>query len=102
MSATGISAPAPYASFGYEPFSFMNLRKVKTYSFVDNLTWKANNHSWTIGIQVDASKTINGFNPFGVSYYRFASWSDFATGQKPTDFAILIHYPQILPRYISL
>ena len=88
MSATGVSAPAPYTSFGYEPFSFLNLRKVKTYSFVDNLSWKTKNHSLTVGVQVDISKTINGFNPFGASYYRFASWDDFATGKKPTDFAI--------------
>jgi hypothetical protein len=88
LSSTGVTAPAPYVSFGYEPFSFGNLRQVNMYSFVDNLSWTTNKHHWTLGAQVEYSKTINGFQRFATSYYRFATWNDFATGQKPTDFAI--------------
>jgi hypothetical protein len=78
---------SPFTSFGYEPFTFGNLRKVKTYSVLDNLTWKTKNHSWTVGIQGDISTTINGFQRFATSYYRFNSWADFIGGVKPTDFA---------------
>ncbi|MDQ3683374.1 MAG: carboxypeptidase regulatory-like domain-containing protein [Bacteroidota bacterium] len=78
---------SPFTSFGYEPFSFGNLRKVTTYSFVDNLTWTLNNNNITIGAQADFSTTINGFQRFATSYYRFDSWDDFVTGKKPTDFA---------------
>lgn len=86
----------PYTSFGFEPFSFGNLRKVKMYSITDNVTFKVNKHHWTIGGQVDFNKTINGFQRFATSYYRFASWSDFASAlnpnpalrKLPTDFAI--------------
>ncbi|MBI5858532.1 MAG: carboxypeptidase regulatory-like domain-containing protein [Sphingobacteriales bacterium] len=88
MSSTGVSTPAPYTSFGYEPFSFGNLRRVNMYSFVDNLSWITNKHHWTVGAQVEYSKTINGFQRFATSYYRFATWNAFATGQNPTDFAI--------------
>ena len=96
MSTTGFSQSVPYTSFGYEPFSFLNLRKVKTYSIVDNLSWTTKKHNWTVGVQADISSTINGFNPFGASYYRFATWADFASALnpnpalrvKPTDFAI--------------
>lgn len=87
LSSTGTSAPAVYTSFGYEPFTFGNLRKVKTYSIVDNLSWKTNKHSWNVGVQADLSKTINGFQRFATSYYEFATWNDFATGQKPLAFA---------------
>lgn len=91
---TGIGSV--YTSFGYEPFSFGNLRKVKMYSFVDNITWKTNKHSWLAGFQFDESQTINGFQRFATSYYRFASWADFASAlnpnpllrKLPTDFAI--------------
>ena len=48
------------------------------YSFVDNLSWKTNNHNWTAGAQVDWSETINGFQRFATGYYRFATWDDFA------------------------
>ena len=88
MSTTGYSQSVPYASFGYEPFSFGNLRKVKVYSIVDNLSWTKNKHSWTVGGSFSQSQTINGFQRFATSYYRFATWNDFATGALPTDFAI--------------
>ncbi len=87
LSSTGVSTPAPYVSFGYEPFSFGNLRKVKMYSIVDDLNWTKNKHSWTAGAQVDFSETINGFQRFAANYYVFNTWNDFVTGQKPRDFA---------------
>ncbi len=74
---------APYTSFGYEPFSFGNLRRVKMYSITDNVSWTTNKHSWTVGFQADFSKTINGFQRFGTSYYRFATWNDFASALDP-------------------
>ena len=94
---------SPYTSFGYELFSKGNLRKVKTYSFVDNLTWTTGKHTATFGAQADFSETINGFQRFATSYYRFASWDDFVNGNKPTDFAItyslLPKYEQAFPKF---
>ncbi|MBS1760407.1 MAG: TonB-dependent receptor [Bacteroidetes bacterium] len=94
QAITGIGSV--YTTFGYEPFSFGNLRKVKMYSIVDNITFKVNKHHWTMGGQVDFNQTINGFQRFATSYYRFASWADFASAldpnpalrKLPTDFAI--------------
>lgn len=88
MSTTGYSQSVPYVSFGYEPFSFGNLRKVKVYSVQDNFSWTKNKHNWTIGGSFSQSETINGFQRFATSYYRFATWNDFASGNNPTDFAI--------------
>ena len=96
MSTTSATQSVPYTSFGYEPFSFGNLRKVKTYSIVDNFSWTTKKHSWIVGLQVDLNETINGFQRFATSYYRFATWADFessinpnpALRKKPTDFAL--------------
>lgn len=88
LSTTGVTAAAPYASFGYEPFSFGNLRKVKTYSVIDNLSFTTGKHAWTFGGQFDMSETINGFQRFAASYYVFNTWSDFANGKDPRDFAL--------------
>lgn len=88
LSTSGVSASAPYTSFGYEPFSFGNLRKVKMYSIIDNLTWTTGKHNWTVGGQFDLSETINGFQRFATSYYVFNTWSDFVNGRDPRDFAI--------------
>src|SRR6185436_6940115 len=70
--------------------------KVKMYSFVDNITWKTNKHNWIAGFQFDESQTINGFQRFATSYYRFSTWADFesalnpnpALRKLPADFAI--------------
>lgn len=102
MSTTSVTPQAnsgvgaPYVSFGYEPFSFGNLRKVKVYSVTDNISWTHKKHSWTLGGQFEQSETINGFQRFATSYYRFATWADFASAlnpnpalrKLPTDFAI--------------
>jgi hypothetical protein len=93
---TNSGVGAVYTTFGYEPFSFGNLRRVKMYSIVDNISFTKNKHHWTFGAQVDFSKTINGFQRFGTSYYRFATWNDFASAldpnplnrKLPTDFTI--------------
>ncbi len=88
VAATSSSVGIPFVTFGYEPFTFGNLRKVKMYSVVDNLTWTSGKNLWTLGAQYDWSQTINGFQRFGTSYYTFASWNDFISGVKPKDFAI--------------
>ena len=101
---TSAGSGTPYTSFGYEPFSFGNLRKVKTFSVVDNITFTLNNHQITAGVQFDKSEVINGFQRFATSYYTFASWSDFVNGQKPLDFGItyslLPGYQQAYPRFV--
>jgi Carboxypeptidase regulatory-like domain len=83
-----LSGGTPFASFGYEPFTKGNLRKVKAYSFIDNFTVNLNKHLLTAGVQADFSKTTNGFQRFATSYYTFASWNDFKTGVNPIDYAI--------------
>ena len=92
-----------FTSFGHELFSFGNLRKVSTNSIVDNVTWTTNKHHWTVGGQVDWSETINGFQRFGTSFYRFASWDDFVNGANPENFALTYSlepgYAQAFPKF---
>ncbi len=75
-------------SFGYEPFTFGNLRDVKTYTLNDDLTFAWKKHNFTVGTQLELSRTMNGFQRFGTGYYVFNSWNDFITNQKPRNFAI--------------
>ncbi|MBC5993623.1 TonB-dependent receptor [Pontibacter cellulosilyticus] len=78
----------PFTSFGYEPFTYGNLRDVEMYSFVNNLTWIKGAHNFTFGAQADFNTTKNGFQRFATSYYTFRSWDDFVNGVKPLDFGI--------------
>lgn len=93
----------PYTTFGYEPFSYGNLRDVKTLSFVDNVIWTTGKQTFTVGGQADFQSTKNGFQRFSTSYYTFRSWEDFVGGVKPLDFAItyslLPGYEQAFPRF---
>lgn len=93
----------PFTSFGYEPFTYGNLRDVKIYSFVDNLTISAGKNNILIGLQYDNTSTVNGFQPLGASYYRFNSFADFQNGVKPTDFAYTYSlkkdYSQAFPQF---
>ncbi|MBB1285207.1 TonB-dependent receptor [Flavisolibacter sp. BT320] len=102
----GSNAAAPgsvLTTFGYEPFTYGNLRDVRTTSFVDYVTFQTGKHNWTVGGQFDISATKNGFQRFGTSYYTFRSWDDFVNGEKPVDFAVT--YPlnanleQAFPRF---
>lgn len=88
------SGTAVLTSFGYEPFTFGNLRDVQTYSITDNLNMLLGKHSLTLGAKADFSTTKNGFQRFGTSYYTFASWQDFvdsgnpAIATRPLDYGI--------------
>ncbi|MFZ2905905.1 MAG: TonB-dependent receptor [Cyclobacteriaceae bacterium] len=102
-----MEAGTPYTSFGYEPFTYGNLRDVTSYSIVDYVTRTVGMHTLTGGIQFDFQTTKNGFQRFGTGFYRFNSWADFedsATGGPtlPNDYAItyslLPGYKQAYPR----
>jgi hypothetical protein len=103
LDGTGGNPGTPFTSFGYEPFTYGNLRDVKTYSIVDNITYTTGIHNITAGLQFDVSATKNGFQRFATSYYTFRNWNDFVTGVKPVDFAItyslLPNYEQAFPRF---
>jgi hypothetical protein len=77
-----------YTTFGYELFTYGNLRDVTTYSFVDFATFTTGIHNIMAGVQADFQKTKNGFQRFGTGYYTFANWNDFATGANPINYAI--------------
>lgn len=98
---------SPYTTFGYEPFTYGNLRDVTTYSIVDYVTWSAGKHNLTAGIQLDFQNTKNGFQRFGTGYYVFNSWADFVDSYEngttnPRDYAITYPltpgYEQAFPR----
>lgn len=88
VDANGNAMPAtPFTTFGYEPFTYGNLRDVQVFSLNDYVTWSVGKHNFTAGIQGEYNITKNGFQRFGTSYYTFNSWDDFRNGAKPIEFA---------------
>ncbi len=92
----------PFTTFGYEPFTFGNLRDVSSISIVDFASWTTGRHTITAGVQLDIQNTKNGFQRFGTGVYRFNSWDDFKNGELPTDYALtyslLPGYAQAFPK----
>lgn len=78
----------PITSFGYESFTYGNLRDVKTNTYNDDFTMALGKHTITLGAQAEFSTTKNGFQRFGTGFYTFNSWNDFITGQKASNYAI--------------
>lgn len=93
----------PYTSFGYESFSYGNLRQVKTSTITDDVSWSMGKNSFTAGVQYEANNTKNGFMRFGTSFYVFNSWDDFKNGAKPADFGLTFSntpgYAQAFPSF---
>jgi hypothetical protein len=75
-------------TFGYEPFTYGNLRDVKTYTYNDDLNISLGKHNVTLGVQAEYSTTKNGFQRFGTGYYIFNSWEDFTQNRNPLNYAI--------------
>jgi hypothetical protein len=86
QSAT--SAGKVLTTFGYEPFTYGNLRDVKTYTYSDDLSIALGRHNLTLGAQAEYSTTQNGFQRFGTGFYTFASWEDFTAHRKPLQYSV--------------
>lgn len=93
----------PFTSFGYEPFTYGNLRDVQVYSLNDYITWSVGKHNLTAGIQGEYNITKNGFQRFATSYYTFSSFDDFKNGALPLNFAqtysLSPNYEQAFPTF---
>ena len=68
---------AVYTSFGPDPFTYGNLRDVKTAVFTDELSYLTGVHNFVLGAQFEYNKTENGYMQGGAGYYVYNSWNDF-------------------------
>ena len=60
-----------YTSFGYESFSYGNLRDVNTIIATDEVSYNAGRHSLVAGVQFEYNMTKNGFQRMGAGAYQF-------------------------------
>ena len=90
MDGTGTSANLGnvLTTFGYEAFTYGNLRDVTTYTYSDDFSMALGKHNVTLGLQAEFSTTKNGFQRFGTGFYTFRSWNDFVTGARPAQYTV--------------
>ncbi|WP_312349732.1 TonB-dependent receptor, partial [Sphingobacterium multivorum] len=75
-------------SFGTDPFTYGNLRSVKTWTANYDANYTLNDHYFTGGLQFETSRTVNGFQRFGAGYYMYNSWQDFIGGKPAVNYAL--------------
>jgi outer membrane receptor protein involved in Fe transport len=75
-------------TFGYEAFTYGNLRDVKTYTYSDDLSIALGKHNITLGAQAEFSTTKNGFQRFGTGFYTFRTWQDFVDNKQPAQYTV--------------
>ena len=94
---------AVYTSFGPDPFTYGNLRDVKTAVFTDELSYLTGVHNFVLGAQFEYNKTENGYMQGGAGYYVYNSWNDFVNLATPAAFAITYgnneNHDQVYPSF---
>ncbi|KQC02134.1 TonB-dependent receptor domain-containing protein [Pedobacter sp. Hv1] len=75
-------------TFGYEAFTYGNLRDVKTYTYSDELSAAFGKHNLSLGVQAEFSTTKNGFQRYGTGFYTFKTWDDFVNNARPVQYSV--------------
>ena len=94
---------AVYTSFGPDPFTYGNLRDVKTVVVTDEVSYLTGINNFTFGAQYEWDRTKNGYMQGGAGYYVYSSWDDFVNNANPAAFAITYgnnpNHDQVFPSF---
>lgn len=76
-AADGSTQLATFTTFGPDPFSYGNLRRVHNVTVTDEFNYKKGIHNILAGAQFEWSRIINGFMQGGAGWYIYDSWQSF-------------------------
>ena len=77
-----------YTTFGIDPFTYNNTRRVNTLNFTDEVTYTTGIHNFIAGVQYETNRVVNGFMQGGAGWYIFDSWETFKNGGLPLSMMI--------------
>lgn len=86
--ANGETQYAFYTTFGIDPFTYMNTRRVSTLNFTDEITYATGIHNFIAGVQYETNRAVNGFMQGGAGWYIFDSWETFKNHGNPLSMMI--------------
>lgn len=86
--ASGKEIQSLLTTFGLDPFTYGNLRRVSTYVVTDEVGYSVGAHNLIAGLQFEYDHAENGYMPGGAGYYVYDSWDDFKNDATPKAFAI--------------
>ncbi len=76
-AADGSRQLAFFTSFGPDPFTYGNLRRVNTVTLTDEFNYQKGIHNVLVGAQVEWNRIVNGFMQGGSGWYVYDSWQSF-------------------------
>ena len=76
-TADGGSQLAMYTTFGPDPFTYNNLRRVNTITLTDEFNYKKGIHNILTGAQFEWNRIVNCFMQGGAGWYVYDSWQSF-------------------------
>lgn len=68
---------AMFTTFGPDPFTYENLRRVNTINVTDEFSYFLGAHNLMLGIQYEHNRITNGFMQGGAGWYIYESWNAF-------------------------
>lgn len=84
----GATQYAMFTTFGVDPITPMNVRRVSILNLTDEISYSVGAHSLVGGLQVEGNHIINGYTPGGTGWYLYDSWESFTSGAQPLSFMI--------------
>ena len=81
-----------FMSAGYELFSNGTGNYVRTYSFMDHISWTLAHSTITAGLSYQYQKGATNYRMYGTGYYRYASLDDFINQAAPVAFGMTYTY----------
>ena len=76
-AADGSTQLAMYTTFGPDPFTYGNLRRVNTVTLTDEFNYKEGIHNILVGAQYEWNRIVNSFQQGGAGWYVYDSWASF-------------------------
>ena len=78
-NATGTDTHAIMTTIGIDPFTYGNLRDVRTVTATDEFSFNLGIHNIITGAQFEWNRAINGFMQGGAGWFIYDSWDAFKT-----------------------
>ena len=78
-NAAGTDTHAIMTTIGIDPFTYGNLRDVRTVTATDEFTFNTGIHNLLAGAQFEWNRATNGFMQGGAGWYIYDSWDSFKT-----------------------
>lgn len=85
IDANGNRQYGMYTTFGPDPFTYANLRRVNTITATDEFTYTKGIHNILAGAQFEWNRIVNGFMQGGAGWFIYDSWDSFVADATHAD-----------------